>query len=327
MIQWLLATAVTVLITLVVGGITRLTESGLSITEWKPIWGALPPLSAADWDNAFALYLQIPEAQSVHAGITLTQFKSLFWWEWVHRNFARLAGLIIAVPYVWLLWRGDIPRGLRLRLGTLPFLVAAQGALGWYMVSSGLSDRTDVSQYRLAAHLGLALLIYVVALWTLLELSQRSSSAINKWGVALSSLIFVNILSGAFVAGLDAGHIYNTFPLMGGGIIPPAFSQMTPWWRNMFENPAAVQFIHRAIAMVTFSCVVALGLRAILSGSVPQKRMGAWLIVTVTLQVALGISTLLLAVPIPLAALHQLVAVALLSVALMYARSVARPAA
>lgn len=322
-VTWLLATALTVLVTLVVGGITRLTESGLSITEWKPLWGALPPMSAADWEQAFSLYLRIPEAQTVHAGITLAQFKSLFWWEWLHRNFARLAGLIIAVPYLWLLARGAIPQHLKLRLGLLPLLVGAQGALGWYMVSSGLSERTDVSQYRLAAHLGLALVIYVIAVWSTLDLLGKGdrSGAVDKWGVALSALVFGNILSGAFVAGLDAGHIYNSFPLMGDGFLPPGATQLTPLWRNAFENPATVQFLHRVFALITFSCVVALGVRAILSRSTRPRWLGVSLIGMVSLQAALGIATLLLAVPIPLAALHQLGAVALLTLALIYART------
>lgn len=308
---WMTATAIVVVLTLVVGGVTRLTESGLSITEWNPIGGVVPPFSDAGWQRLFQSYLQIPEAQTVHRGITIDQFKTLFWWEWAHRVVARLAGVVIALPFFVLAGRRAIPRHLMGRMALLPILVGAQGALGWYMVKSGLSDRTDVSQYRLVAHLGLALVIFVLAAWTALSPDVRQRP-VHPGAATLASLVFLTILSGGFVAGLDAGQIYNTFPNMGPGLVPPGYAQFTPWWRNLFENPAAVQFNHRLLALTTATVVLILSLRErAREGRVPR----AWraTLACVALQVALGVGTLLLTVPVPLAALHQLVAVALLT--------------
>lgn len=310
-----------VIVTLVVGGVTRLTESGLSITQWQPITGVIPPLNEADWVAAFQQYLLIPEAQTVHLGISLEQFKVLYWWEWAHRLAARLAGLVIALPFFVLLVRRQLPRALVPRLLLLPILTAAQGALGWYMVSSGLSDRTDVSQYRLVAHLGLALVIYVIAVWTAMTLHVGSEagvpSARRGRAMALATLTFVTILSGGFVAGLDAGHIYNTFPLMGSGVVPEGYWQIEPAWRNWFENPAAVQFNHRVLAMVVL--VAAAWWWAGSRRSISDERESrAWNLIALAVlaQVALGITTLVMRVPIPVAALHQLGAVALLTAAL-----------
>ncbi|MBC7895219.1 MAG: COX15/CtaA family protein [Cytophagaceae bacterium] len=310
----MIASALVVVLTLVIGGATRLTESGLSITEWKPVSGVLPPLSAADWEAAYQAYLKIPEAQTVHLGITLPQFQSLFWWEWAHRLVARIAGLVIALPFVVLLVAGRIPRHLRVRLAALPLLTAAQGVLGWYMVTSGLTGRTDVSQYRLVAHLGLALAIYVIAAWTALTLPVRQGP-IARSAFAIALLAFVTILSGGFVAGLDAGHVYNTFPLMGSGFVPPGYGQLTPAWRNLFENAAAVQFNHRVLAMTTVLVVAVLAFREFRR----HARLPApWLAIVgaVLVQVVLGVATLLLRVPLGIAALHQLGAVVLLTAAL-----------
>lgn len=320
-IRWLYACAVCVILTLVIGGGTRLTEAGLSITEWQPVAGVLPPLNDAAWASAFQRYLAIPEAQTVHRGISLEQFKVLFWWEWAHRFIARVAGLVIALPFLWLLIRGKLPRRLIPRLASLPLLVAAQGVLGWYMVTSGLSERTDVSQYRLVAHLGLALVIYLIAVWTAMTLqlgvfgpgARRSS----RPAVILAALTFITILSGGFVAGLDAGHIYNTFPLMGASLVPDGYGQLSPAWRNWFENPAAVQFNHRLLATLVLVTAAWLWTRARRSSwSVDERR--AWDLVGIAaiVQVTLGIATLLLRVPIPVAALHQLGAVGLLTAAL-----------
>ncbi len=310
------ATAVSVVVTLVIGGITRLTESGLSITEWEPVSGALPPLTAEAWAEAFQKYLLIPEAQTVHKGITLESFKQLFWWEWIHRNVARIVGLVIALPWLVLLVRRRIPGHLSLRLAMLPVLVVAQGALGWYMVSSGLSARTDVSQYRLVAHLGLAIVIFVIAVWTWLTVgaSAKPQQPRDRGGVAVAVLTFITILSGGFVAGLDAGHVYNTFPLMGGQLVPLGYSQLEPWWRNWFENAAAVQFNHRVLAMVTATVALTLSARRLRTSGL----RGPWLeVVTATgVQIMLGLVTLLLAVPIPAAVLHQLGSVVLLTAAL-----------
>jgi heme a synthase len=308
--RWMLASAAVVVLTLVIGGGTRLTESGLSITEWKPVSGVIPPLSREGWEEAFELYQRIPEAQTVHRGITLEAFKTLFWWEWAHRLVARLAGLVMAAPFLWLIARKRIPSGWAMRLGALPVLTGAQGALGWYMVSSGLSQRTDVSQYRLVAHLGLALLIYAIACWTWLDLrAGPRSPRINGPAGVVAALSALTILSGGFVAGLDAGHIFNTFPLMGEGLVPPGYAQLTPAWRNWFENAAAVQFNHRVLAVLTLLTTLVAWAR--------RRTPGAnAMVVAALIQVSLGIATLLLKVPLTVAAFHQLGAVLLLTTAL-----------
>ncbi|MBK8060085.1 MAG: COX15/CtaA family protein [Gemmatimonadetes bacterium] len=323
--RWLYATMLAVVAVLVVGGITRLTESGLSITVWKPITGVLPPMSEAGWLHAFEQYQQIPEAQTVHAGITLAKFKNLFFWEWAHRLIARLVGLVIAIPFFYLLLKRRIRPALRIRLANLPILVALQGVMGWYMVQSGLSERTSVSAYRLTAHLALAIIIYVVAAWTAFRLHPSSESdavaidhtAPNGGAVALSALVFVVILTGGFVAGLDAGLVYNTFPLMGGSVVPPTYGDLAPMWRNWFENPAAVQFHHRTLALITLAIALwyAWRRRAVASDAAARRT---WLYVQLAgmLQVTLGVATLLLHVPISLAALHQAGAVVLLTATL-----------
>ncbi len=333
--RWLRLTMLAVLVALLVGGITRLTESGLSITVWKPISGIIPPLTEAHWADAYQRYLAIPEAQTVHAGITLGGFKQLFWWEWVHRILARLVGLVIAVPYFWLLLRGQIRPSLRLRLANLPILVTLQGVLGWYMVQSGLSVRTSVSQYRLVAHLAVAVLIYVLAAWTALRLrpgeDERSDSRAPRLGaLALIFAVVVVILSGGFVAGLDAGMIYNTFPLMGGQIAPASYAQFTPFWRNFFDNPAAAQFNHRVLAMGTAAFAIWLSVRRrrLVFGAPSHgaRRAWGWVFVAVATQLALGIATLLLHVPIPVAALHQAGALFVLSMTLYAAATDTVPA-
>ena len=335
--RWLYATMVAVLVALVVGGATRLTESGLSITVWKPVTGVLPPLTDADWQGAYSKYLAIPEAQTVHAGITLEGFKRLFWWEWVHRLLARIVGLVIAVPYFWLLWRGRIRPSLRLRLSNLPILVTLQGVLGWYMVQSGLSVRTSVSQYRLTAHLSLAVVIYVLAAWTALRLRPGTADGErqrtpHRGALLLSVVVVLVIVSGGFVAGLDAGMIFNTFPLMGGRVVPDGYGQLMPWWRNWFENPVAAQFNHRVLAVGTaaFALWLAASRRRALRRAAPhhaERRAWGWVIVAVAAQLSLGVATLLLHVPISIAALHQLGALALLTAALAAAATDTGPIA
>lgn len=315
-----------VLCVLVVGGITRLTESGLSITVWKPITGVLPPLTERAWQEAFAMYQQIPESQTVHAGITLDKFKTLFFWEWAHRLVARLVGLVIAIPFFYLLLTGRLRPELRFRLASLPVLVLMQGVMGWYMVQSGLSERTSVSQYRLTAHLALAIVIYVVAAWTAFRLHPvadsgaggvtiaRDRSAPDRAALALAALVFVVILTGGFVAGLDAGLVYNTFPLMGGSVVPPTYGDLTPFWRNWFDNPAAVQFHHRTLALITLGVALWLAWRRRSATSdAGVRRAWGWVQVAAVVQVSLGVATLLLHVPISVAALHQVGAVGLLT--------------
>lgn len=326
--RWLVACLVAVLLAVVVGGITRLTESGLSITEWKPVSGVFPPTTDAGWQEAYEAFQRIPQAQTTHQGITLSGFKWIYWWEWFHRILARGVGLVFAIPYVWLLWRGAIPQRLRLRLAALPLLTLGQGALGWYMVQSGLAERSSVSAYRLTAHLALALAILVVALWTWAELRPRSRdagtgapAASNAWRWATLALVVaigITILSGGFVAGLRAGTIFNTFPLMGGAVVPPGYGQLTPWWTNAFENPIAAQFHHRVLAILTGAAALFAAWRAggggLSAGAVRALRIVGGMAL---LQVLLGIATLLLAVPIVLGVLHQLVGVLLLSAGIL----------
>ncbi len=328
-IRWLDATVVAVALAVVVGGITRLTHSGLSITTWNPVSGALPPLTDVDWATAFAGYLQIPEAQTVHKGITLGGFKALYWWEWTHRLIARGVGLVIALPYFWFLVRGRLPARHRVTLGALPLLVAAQGALGWFMVSSGLSERTDVSQYRLVAHLGLALVILVSALWIAASLRAErdgvSAAAASGWSrltMGFAAWTFGVVLTGGFVAGLDGGFMYNTFPLMGGQVVPPGYWLQPGFLANAFENPAAAQFHHRVVAVLTVLFAYALWVAARRRPLAPSiVRAQGWVAVIATLQVALGIVTLLLGTPVVAAVLHQAVAVVLLGAVVLAAHA------
>ena len=319
--RWLYLCAAAVVLAIIVGGITRLTESGLSITEWRPVSGILPPLTSAEWHDAYQRYLAIPEAQTVHRGITLAQFQRLFAWEWVHRLLARLVGLVLALPYFVLLARGRIRAGLRARLVLLPVFAAAQGALGWYMVKSGLAARVDVSAYRLAAHLALALIIYLIAVWTALDLRPTAVEAppaspprLRHALVCGAALTFVTLLSGAFVAGLDGGKIYNTFPLMGGQVVPPGYRLFASWWQNAMENPAAAQFHHRLLAITTAVVLLLLARAARATPAPAALRYAAWVMaVVVIMQVALGIVTLLSAVPVSLGVLHQLTGVGVLT--------------
>ena len=326
--RWLLASIIAVFFAVAVGGITRLTESGLSITEWKPVSGALPPSSDAAWALELEKFRQIPQASATHAGIGMAQFKWIYWWEWFHRNVARTVGLVFAIPYLVFLVQGRLPKSLRVRLAALPLLTAGQGALGWYMVQSGLVERISVSSYRLTAHLGLALGILAVAVWTYSELRARTAADLNeaahtspRWRTALVSaavLLGITVLSGGFVAGLRAGKVFNEFPLMGGQVVPPGYATITPWWANAFENPAAAQFHHRLLAITVTLFVLTLAWRA-RQAALPEsvKRAVYAFGAVITVQLALGITTLLLAVPIPLGVLHQFTGVLALTAALV----------
>ena len=326
--RWLLASIIAVFFAVAVGGITRLTESGLSITEWKPLAGALPPSSDAAWALELEKFRQIPQASTTHAGITMAQFKWIYWWEWFHRNVARTVGLVFAIPYLVLLAQRRIPSSLRLRLAALPLLTAAQGALGWYMVQSGLVERISVSAYRLTAHLGLALGILAVAVWTYSELRERTdeerrdvASTSTGWLSALRAatiLLGITVLSGGFVAGLDGGKVFNEFPLMGGQVVPPGYGTLTPWWANAFENPAAAQFHHRLLAITVTLLVLTLAWRAREAALPPSVRRAVFAFGgVITTQLVLGITTLLLAVPVPLGVLHQFTGVLALTAALI----------
>ena len=328
---WLFACCALVLAMVVVGGITRLTHSGLSITEWQPIVGTLPPLSAADWTDAFARYQATPEYQQVNAGMSLAAFKSIFWWEYAHRLLGRAIGVVFAIPLLWFIARRKLPTGLAPALFGIFMLGAAQGALGWYMVLSGLVDDPHVSQLRLAAHLGLALLIFAAMLWLGLSLwFGRSSgaprtSALRRFAFVIVALVFVQALAGALVAGLRAGFAYNTFPLMSGRVVPPEAWAIDPWYRNLFENVAAVQFDHRAIALLLALLTPVFWWRAQAADERPRIRLAAHLLLAaLAVQLALGIATLLLVVPIPLAAAHQAGAVLLFAAALNAAHAMRR---
>ncbi len=309
----------------VIGGVTRLTESGLSITEWKPVTGILPPLSHAAWEEEFAKYQQIPEYREKNASMTLGQFQRIYFWEYLHRVWARLLGLAFAVPLVWFVVKRRVDAPLARRLTLILVLVGAQGALGWYMVSSGLVDRVDVSQYRLAAHLGLALIIYALTLWTAAGLTRApgtpGDTRVARPAALFAAYVFLTIVAGAFVAGLDAGHAWNTFPLMGGTLVPAGYGQLTPAWRNAFDNPAAVQFHHRWLGIGALLGALGLAILTRRSEAPAVRREGRNVLGAAGVQVVLGLATLLLAVPIPLAALHQLGAVILLTAALLLAHA------
>jgi len=325
---WLLACAGLVFAMIVLGGVTRLTESGLSIVEWRPVTGILPPLSQAAWEEAFAAYRQFPEYQQVNQGMTLADFKTIYWYEYAHRLLGRLIGIAFLVPLVVFALQRRIRGALVGRLGLIFVLGGAQGALGWYMVASGLVDRPDVSQYRLAAHLVLAFVIYGLIVATAVGLLAPPRAHAAPPGFRLASflvvaLALVTVGSGGFVAGLNAGLVYNTFPLMGGRLVPADALFLEPWWRNHFENVAMVQFQHRWLALLTAAACVALWLRA-LRVVEPEARLPFHLLGAMALaQVGLGIATLLLAVPIPLAALHQAGAVLVFTFAVWARRSLA----
>jgi heme a synthase len=367
----------------VVGGITRLTLSGLSITEWKPVVGVVPPLSAADWAAAFAKYKEIPEYRAVHFAMTLDEFKSIYYWEYLHRLLGRAIGVAFAAPFIWFLARRRLPQNLVLPLAGILPLGFLQGALGWYMVESGLADRVEVSQYRLVAHLALALSIYSAILWVALGIVRdpaapalrsavyrekphkppmaglvpaiRVSDPTDKgvggrakpghgavldddgvrpaarpaedipppsWrraAEALLALLTLTILAGGFVAGTHAGLTYNTFPLMDGRLVPAGYDRLHPFYANWFENIAAVQFDHRVLAVTTTTAVLLVwtaGLRSRLPK--PARIALHTLLAAAVLQVALGVLTLILVVPIPLAAAHQAGAVLLLTAAIFF---------
>lgn len=322
---WLLVCCALVFAMVVVGGVTRLTHSGLSIVEWQPIVGTMPPLGQSDWDELFEKYHQTPQYKKINVGMSLEEFKGIFWWEYFHRLLGRVIGLAFFVPFVYFLAKKAIDRPLGLKLVGIFFLGGLQGAMGWYMVKSGLVDNPHVSQYRLTAHLGLAFAIYAAMFWVALELlypvgtslSSSGLGSLRRFSTALTTLIFIMILSGGFVAGIQAGFAYNTFPLMNGHIIPPEIFMLEPWYRNFFDNMATVQFDHRLIAWILAILIPVFWFKSRklpLSGS--ARLACTLLLVMLGIQISLGISTLLLVVPLALAAAHQAGAVLLLTAAL-----------
>src|SRR5579862_2836035 len=371
---WLLFCCGMILVMVVIGGITRLTLSGLSITEWQPVVGILPPMSPAAWVAEFAKYQHIPQYRLVNYGMSLDQFKTIYLWEYTHRLWGRLIGFAYAVPFLYFALRRRLPRRLLGPLAGVLLLGFLEGALGWYMVLSGLAERVEVSQYRLVAHLALALTIYATTLWVALGIlsdpgphpnppplnphpslprkrgriregagagvqadeaagplprrrgRDRVGAAWRRAAEALLGLVALTILAGGFVAGLHAGLTYNTFPLMDGSLVPAGYAQLQPFARNWFENIAAVQFDHRLLAMTTAAVVLLLwlaGRRASLSR--PAHLALHALLAAAALQFALGVLTLLLVVPIPLAAAHQAGAVLLLTAAIVLRHMLRRP--
>jgi cytochrome c oxidase assembly protein subunit 15 len=323
-VVWLFALCAMILVMVSLGGATRLTGSGLSIMEWAPILGTLPPLSEAEWQRLFALYQKIPQYELVNHGFGLEGFKSIFWLEWAHRLWGRLMGLALAGPLIVFSLRGMISRRLGVRLVLLLGLGGLQGGVGWFMVASGFAaDSTAVSAYRLVLHLVLALSLYSAMLWTALGLLPRSRQGRGaRWlGLASGALVLlvgVTIIAGGFVAGLKAGLIYNSFPLMDGGLVPGDYGALPSWWRNLFENPAAVQFNHRLLATLVVSAALVVALLGLVQGARGFLR-GALLGLGIVAcaQYALGVATLLWVVPVSLGTAHQAMAVVLLTAALV----------
>lgn len=312
----------------VLGAITRLTESGLSITEWKPLVGALPPLHDTEWAKAFADYQQIPQFKLLKSGMTLAEFKQIFFWEWIHRLWGRLIGFVFAVPFIYFLISKKIDRHLGLKLAAVFALGALQGFIGWFMVQSGLEVRTSVSPYRLALHLGFALLLYSLLLWIALDLLQiqriKLPRKIVQQGWVALVLLVITIIWGAFVAGLHAGEAYNTWPLMEGEIFPSAALTLQPKWLNIFENLAFVQFIHRWLGPTTMLVILVWVWRS--AHHTTDKKWFYALGIMAFAQVALGISTLLTHANIVLATLHQVGAIILLTLLLVNLWKLKQPA-
>ncbi|HEY4343178.1 MAG TPA: COX15/CtaA family protein [Parvibaculum sp.] len=328
---WLFGVSALIFLMVIVGGLTRLTESGLSITEWKPVMGALPPMSNAAWADAFTRYQQIPQYEFVNKGMTLGEFKNIFWWEWSHRFLGRFIGFAFAAPFLWFFFTRRIERTMAPKLVVMFLLGGAQGALGWWMVKSGLTQRIDVSQYRLTAHLGLATLIYAYMMWTALALWRERpalfvSDRLRKASLWLVALVFLQMMLGGFVAGLKAGYIYNTWPLISGAFIPDGLFADAPWWRNFFENTLTAQFDHRMVAYLVTILTIWHWLAVRRSGSRDAVRSATALLHAVLAQVALGIWALLWVVPIPLGAAHQAGAMIVFTLAIYHARKLNPPA-
>ncbi len=328
---WLLACCALVFAIVVVGGMTRLTHSGLSIVEWQPLVGAIPPLTDAQWLETFAKYRETPEFRLRNHDMTLAGFKGIFWWEYFHRLLGRVIGAVFLLPFLYFVARRRIPRAMAWPLAGIFLLGALQGAVGWYMVKSGLVDDPRVSSIRLAMHLGLAFLIYAAMLWVALGLIAREPSPADQGtrraSAFMAALVFVMVLTGALVAAIRAGYAYNTFPLMNGYVIPPEVLVIDPWWENFVHNMATVQLVHRMLAMIVLAAALTLWwrIRARIPAGAPARAWANALGFFVLLQVGVGIATLVLRVPLSLAALHQAGAVVVFTCAVGLAR-VLRPA-
>jgi cytochrome c oxidase assembly protein subunit 15 len=326
---WLLSCCALVFVMVVLGGVTRLTGSGLSMVDWRPVVGWLPPMSDAQWQMSFDAYQQSPEFQKVNSHMNVSDYKNIFWLEYLHRLLGRLIGIVFFIPFLVFALRGYIRRREWPKYLLMFGLGGLQGLLGWYMVKSGLVNDPHVSQYRLTAHLVAAFLIYAYMFWVALSLLYPlRDSARHAWfGITagLTGLISITIVSGGFVAGLKAGKIYNTFPMMGPDWIPPGLTALDPYWRNLTENATTVQFDHRLLAITTFLMIVAYWFRARRTNLPPRAAMASnAMLHTGILQVALGISTLIFSVPLILAASHQAVAMLLFTVALTLLHSLSK---
>ena len=323
---WLYLVALMLFALFVVGGATRLTESGLSITEWKPIHGVIPPLSEADWADEFAKYRQIPQFEQLNADMTLAEFKTIFWWEWAHRFIARGVGFLVALPLAFFWLTGRLESHLKPKLVGLFLLGALQGAIGWWMVASGLSERVSVSQYRLAAHLIMACLIFTATLVIARGLAPHSAGPSGRGTRRFAGWMVVAVLAqiflGALVAGLDAGMTYNTWPLMDGSLWPDGLLVMEPAWLNVFENPKTAQFVHRLGAYALLILAIWHGVSAWRAqpGSTHARR-ALVLLTLIVAQAAIGIATLLLVVPLGWALLHHAFAIVVLGFAAAHWRA------
>jgi cytochrome c oxidase assembly protein subunit 15 len=319
---WLMTCAGVIFGMILLGGVTRLTDSGLSMVEWQPIMGVVPPMSDVDWEIAFEKYKQYPEFQKINQDMDMSGFKVIFMYEYLHRVLGRLIGLLFFLPLVYFAVRRMIRPGLMPKLLGLLVLGGCQGLMGWYMVQSGLVDRPDVSQYRLTAHLGLAVAIFAAMVWVILDLAtpHRSATVSRQWPLLLVAVIYLMILSGGFVAGTDAGYAYPTWPLMGDSFIPPRL--WAEGWVSAFEQVTTIHFNHRIFAYFVLVLVVVLGARGLWESADTRVRRASWaLMAAVVFQVVLGISTVLTQVAIPIAAAHQGGAIVLLTAALFWAHA------
>jgi cytochrome c oxidase assembly protein subunit 15 len=324
---WLFLCCGAVVVMIVIGGITRLTESGLSMIEWRPLVGVVPPLSVGEWERIFGLYRETPEFRIENPHITLDAFKTIFWWEYIHRLWGRLIGVLFAVGFLWLLLCGRINKSLLPHLAALFILGGAQGVIGWWMVRSGFTDRTDVSQYRLVIHLGMAFFILGYMLWLAFGLIERETidqvpANARRLAYVMLGVVSVTVLSGGLTAGLDAGLIYNTWPLIDGGFAPHDLFVKAPIWLNFFENAATVQFDHRSIAYLTIGIALTLWWQIHRAPNVPRAARALHILLAVVIaQATLGILTLVLIAPLYLAITHQIGAIALFSTAVWTAHA------
>ena len=322
---WLYFVALLVVIMVLVGGATRLTDSGLSITEWGPIRGAIPPLFPADWLAEFAKYQTTTEYQTINKGMSLDAFKTIYWWEWAHRFLGRLIGIVVLLPLIWFWVRGRLTPWLKPRLVVLLLLGGLQGAIGWWMVKSGLVNRVDVSQTRLAVHLTMACIILAMTVWLARSIARHTAAAtygFNGQAAGIVFLVLLQVFLGGLVAGLDAGMAYNTWPDMNGELVPDGLWVIDPAWKNIFDNALTVQFFHRVTAYLLLIAVIMhwVKLRAAGGGS-QHARRGLLLFLLVCLQAGVGIVTLLMQVPLSWALAHQFGAIVVLSFAVMHWRA------